>query len=133
MKHAQADTLSFFPLWRGLKRYHWRSFYSDIYAAFTIALLALPQSMAYALIADLPPSLGLFSAVFGTIFGAAFGSSKHLVMGVTNTVSILILSGTSEILYTYYHDVDAVARGAIAVQIVIELTLIVGLIQIIAA
>ena len=48
---------------------------------FAVALMTIPQSIAYSFLAGLPPTAGLFSAIFGTIFAAAFGSSRQFDFG----------------------------------------------------
>jgi SulP family sulfate permease len=101
-----------FPLWQKMRRYRLPQVQADLRAAFTVALLALPQSMTYALIAGLPPSVGLFAAIFGTIFTSTFGSSSHLITGCTNTVAILIQSAIAEVLYSHYRDIGPDARAA---------------------
>jgi SulP family sulfate permease len=126
------DDISLAVLWRGLKSYNWSFFQSDATAAISVALLSVPLSMAYALAAGLPPSVGLFATIFGAIFAAAFGSSRHLVVGPTNMIAILIQAGISEILYTYYRDSSGPERALLANQILIQLTLVVGVLQLMA-
>ncbi len=65
---------------------------ADLIAGLTIAVILLPQSMAYALIAELPPQMGLYTAIIGAIVGALWGSSRHLQTGPTNAASLLVLS-----------------------------------------
>jgi SulP family sulfate permease len=74
---------------RGYRRRHIRP---DLVAGATVAVLATPQCIAYAAIAGLPPTYGLYSAVVATIAGALWGSSRHLSTGPTNAISILVLS-----------------------------------------
>ena len=64
----------------------------DVLAGLTVAVVTLPQAMAYALIAELPPAVGLYAAVVGAIVGALWGSSHHLQTGPTNTTSLIALS-----------------------------------------
>jgi len=64
----------------------------DIVAGLTVAVILLPQAMAYALIADLPPQVGLYAAIVAAIVGALWGSSQHLHTGPTNAISLLILA-----------------------------------------
>jgi SulP family sulfate permease len=64
----------------------------DLIAGLTVAAVALPQSMAYALIAGLPPQYGLYSAFVVTILGSLFGSSRHLITGPTNAISLVVFS-----------------------------------------
>lgn len=127
------DDITLAVLWRGFKTYRWRLLQSDASAAISVALLSVPLSMAYALAAGLPPSVGLFATIFASIFAAAFGSSRHLVVGPTNTTAILIQAGISEVLFSYYRDASPADRVFLANQILIELTLLVGIIQLTAA
>jgi len=64
----------------------------DVIAGLTVAVVAIPQCIAYASIAGLPPSYGLYSAVVASIAGALWGSSRYLSTGPTNAISILVLS-----------------------------------------
>jgi len=65
---------------------------ADVIAALTVAVITVPQAMAYALIAELPPEAGLYAAIIGAVIGALWGSSRQLQTGPTNTVSLLVLS-----------------------------------------
>ena len=121
------------PFWEDLKTYRLALFRRDIGAAFCVALLALPQAMAYAFLADLPATAGIWSVIFGTIFTAALGQSRLLVSGTTNTIAIMIQSGTSEILSTYYRGVVDAQREMLALNIVLQLVLCIGIFQIAAS
>lgn len=125
--------LSFAPFIDDFRGYGISSFRHDLIAAISVALMALPQSFAYAFVAELPPSMGVFAAIFGTLITAAFGSSRYLVSGPTNVVAILILSGTSEILSVQFREVTGAVRDQMAFNIVLQLTLLVGIFQIIGA
>ncbi|MCU0302777.1 MAG: SulP family inorganic anion transporter [Thermoanaerobaculales bacterium] len=64
----------------------------DAVAGLTVAVVAIPQSIAYASIAGLPPSYGLYAAAVAVIVGSLWGSSRYLSTGPTNAISILALS-----------------------------------------
>jgi len=64
----------------------------DALAGLTVAVVAIPQSIAYASIAGLPPSYGLYAAAVAAIVGSLWGSSRFLNTGPTNAISILVLS-----------------------------------------
>ncbi len=64
----------------------------DLVASLTVAVIAIPQSMAYAIIAGVNPVYGLYTAIISTILSSAFGSSNHLIAGPTNAISLLIAS-----------------------------------------
>lgn len=74
-----------------LRNYRRADLGPDVIAGLTVAMVAIPQAIAYALIADLPPHTGLYTAIVGTIVGALWGSSHHLQTGPTNASSLLIL------------------------------------------
>lgn len=69
----------------------------DLIASLTVAVVLLPQAIAYALIAELPPQVGLYAAIVATIIGALWGSSFHLHTGPTNTTSLLVLAGLASV------------------------------------
>jgi len=65
---------------------------ADLFAGLTVAVVAVPQSMAYALIAGLPVQYGLYASIVPTIVGCLWGSSAHLITGPTTTVSLVVFS-----------------------------------------
>ncbi len=58
----------------------------------TVAVVLLPQAIAYAMIAELPPQMGLYAAIVAAMVGALWGSSRHLHTGPTNATSLLVLA-----------------------------------------
>lgn len=64
----------------------------DLIAGVTVATVAVPQAMAYALIAGLPVEYGLYTAIVMTAVGAVLDSSRQLINGPTNAISIALLS-----------------------------------------
>ncbi|AEF94036.1 sulphate transporter [Desulfotomaculum nigrificans CO-1-SRB] len=86
------NVTKFVPIVDTLRTYDKKNFRFDLIAALTVAVVALPQSMAYAMIAGVSPAYGLYSAIVLTIIGSAFGSSHHLATGPTNAICLLISS-----------------------------------------
>lgn len=127
------DDICFTDIQDDLKSYSLSKFRQDFLAGLTVALLTLPQAMAYALLAGLPLSCGLLAAIYSSIVAALFGSSRQLVAGPSNAIAILISAGTSEILYTYYRDLVGYEREIVAVQILTQITFLAGMFQIVAA
>jgi len=72
-----------------------RSTRADLIAGITGAIIVLPQGVAFAIIAGLPPEYGLYSAIVPAIVAALFGSSYHLISGPTTAISIVIFSTIS--------------------------------------
>lgn len=68
---------------------------ADIIAGITGAIIVLPQGVAYAMIAGLPPEYGLYAAIVPAIVAGLFGSSWHLISGPTVAMSIVILTTLS--------------------------------------
>ena len=98
------------------KHYQLGSLRPDIIAGLTVAVVALPQAMAYALIAELPPETGLYATIVGAIVGALWGSSHHLQTGATNTASLLVLSALLAVVTPGTPDY-LIAAGVMAVLI----------------
>ena len=67
----------------------------DALAGFTGAVIVLPQGVAFATIAGLPPEYGLYTAMITPIVAALFGSSLHLISGPTTAISIVVFSAIS--------------------------------------
>jgi len=86
-------------------------------AGLTVAAVAVPQAMAYAQIANIPPQYGLYTAIVMTAVGALLDSSKQLINGPTNAISIAILSAL-----VGFSEVDRIPA-------VILLALLVGIVQ----
>jgi SulP family sulfate permease len=80
------------PALHSLRTYSWGDLGHDALAGLTVATVAVPQAMAYATIAGIPPQYGLYTAIVVTIVGALFDSSKQLINGPTNAISIALLS-----------------------------------------
>ncbi len=71
------------------------NFKADIVAGLTGAIIVLPQGVAFAMIAGLPPEYGLYTAIVPAIIAALFGSSHHLVSGPTTAISIVLFTTIS--------------------------------------
>ena len=70
-------------------RPQWPQFRADLIAGASVAVVAIPQSLAYAQLAGLPPHLGLYAAFVPTIIAALFGSSAQLSTGPVALTSLL--------------------------------------------
>ena len=69
---------------------------ADLIAGLTGAVVVLPQGVAFALIAGLPPVYGLYTAMVPPIVAALFGSSRHLISGPTTAISIVVFASISK-------------------------------------
>jgi len=84
-----------FPFLRWLPMVNRETIRADLIAGFTGAVIVLPQGVAFATIAGLPPEYGLYTAMVTPIVAALFGSSLHLISGPTTAISIVIFSAVS--------------------------------------
>jgi SulP family sulfate permease len=102
--------------------YSWSAARSDLTAGATVAAIAVPQAIAYALIAGVDPRFGLYSAIVTTIIASILGSSNHLINGPTNAISLVVFSALASFDGRYD-----------AYEALFLLTIIVGTIQILIA
>lgn len=84
--------LDWFPVLGPLRRYNTEKFGYDIKAALNVALLALPQGMAYAAIAELPIYYGIVCSAIAALLAPIFSSSRHTILGPTNATSFMVFS-----------------------------------------
>lgn len=77
---------------KSIKRYFKGKFRSDLTAGLTVAMVVVPQSMAYAAIAGVNPLYGLYTAIIPTIISALFGSYPFLITGPTNSIALITAS-----------------------------------------
>ena len=133
MSYVLQDELSLVPFQKDFERYSWGAFRSDLTAGLSVAMLTVPQALAYALVAGLPISTGLYASIFSAMIVAIFGSCRHLIVGPSNAIAILIQGGISGILFTYYRDATEPEKEVLVLQILTQLMLLVGIVQMLAA
>lgn len=92
----------------------------DASAGLTGAIVVLPQAIAFAAIAGLPPQYGLYAAMVPAIIGALWGSSYHMVTGPTTAISIAVFASVSAL---------AAPGTESYIALVLTLTFLVGVIQ----
>ena len=110
----------FFPFLRWWPKVNRLTLKADIQAGLTGAVIALPQGVAFAAIAGMPPEYGLYAGMVPAIIAALFGSSWHLVSGPTTAASIVMYSVLSE---------HAAPGSSHYIQLALTLTIMVGFIQ----
>ncbi|RTZ64676.1 MAG: sodium-independent anion transporter [Aquificaceae bacterium] len=86
---------SIFPFLIWFKLINKESLKADLMAGITGAVIVVPQGVAFATIAGMPPEYGLYTAMITPIIAALFGSSFHLVSGPTTAISIVVFSTIS--------------------------------------
>jgi len=114
---------SFLPILSWLPKYQKTWLRGDVIAAFTLWALLVPEAMAYAGIAGMPPETGLYAAPLALIAYAIFGTSKHLDVGPSSAVAALSFSVVVGL--------GAVAGSEEFIILTIALALMVGIFMII--
>ena len=97
---------------------------ADALAALLAAVLVLPQAIAFAALAGLPPAWGLYSAVIPTAVAALAGSSRHVLTGPTNAVSLALVASLAPL---------AAVGSAEYLRLALVVTLMVGALQLLLA
>jgi SulP family sulfate permease len=123
MKTPEASRLeALVPIIGVTKRYSFAKAKSDAGAGLTVALFAVPQAMAFALIAGFPPTSGIYTAIVASIVAPLFGSSEFLINGPTNAIAVMLAS-----------NVALLASQGDPQRLIVLLTLMIGLVQLLGA
>ena len=112
----------YLPILQWLPGYRRSDFVRDLMAGATVSLLLIPQALAYAMLAGVPPHMGLYAACLPLIVYPIFGTCRHLMVGPVALDAILIAAGVGAL---------ATAGSSDYISLVITLTLMVGLIQLV--
>jgi SulP family sulfate permease len=108
------------PILEWLPNYNTSLFKGDLVAGITVGIILIPQGIAYALIAGLPPIYGLYCALVPQVMYAIFGSSRQVAIGPVAMDSLIVATGVSTL---------ALAGSESYISIAILLALMVGTIQ----
>ncbi|MCR6110084.1 sulfate permease [Bacillus sp. A301a_S52] len=108
------------PAFEWLASYKKADLTGDMSAGLIVAIMLIPQGMAYAMLAGLPPVIGLYASTVPLIIYALFGTSRQLAVGPVAMVSLLVLTGVSTITDPGTSDY---------ISLVLLLTLMIGVIQ----
>ncbi|MDC0872136.1 solute carrier family 26 protein [Flavobacteriaceae bacterium] len=111
---------NYFPFLTWISEYKSEYFMSDLAAGITVAVLLIPQGMAYALIAGLPPIYGLYAALVPQIVYAFLGTSRQLAVGPVAMDSLLVAAGLGAL---------SIVDPSQYIQMAIVLALLMGALQ----
>ena len=87
----------FLPIFDWGRTYNQVTFTNDLVAAVVVTVMLIPQSLAYALLAGLPPEMGLYASMFPIVLYAIFGTSRVLAVGPVAVVSLLTAAAVGKI------------------------------------
>ena len=110
----------YIPILDWLPSYGKTELKGDLAAGLTVGVMLIPQGMAYAMLAGLPPIYGLYASIIPLILYAIFGTSRQLAVGPVAMVSLLVAAGIGQLAET---------GGESFIALAIALALIVGLLQ----
>uniref|UniRef100_A0A8C3B3R5 Solute carrier family 26 member 5 n=1 Tax=Cyclopterus lumpus TaxID=8103 RepID=A0A8C3B3R5_CYCLU len=144
-KKAKAAAFSFLPILTWLPSYPVKQYlFSDVVSGLSTGVVQLPQGLAYAMLAAVPPVYGLYSSFYPVLLYTFFGTSRHVSVGTFAVISLMIgaivvreapdamfyvpsANGTNGTNATAVLDVEA--RDLKRVQVAVVLTTLVGIIQ----
>ena len=108
------------PILSWLPNYRRDDFVGDLLAGVIVAIMLVPQAMAYALLAGLPPEVGLYASILPLVLYGIFGTSRSLAVGPVAIVSLMVAVGVSPL---------AEMGTSNYLQVALTLALLVGVIQ----
>ncbi|XP_026089773.1 prestin-like [Carassius auratus] len=138
---AKSVVFGFLPILTWLPSYQLKEYlFGDIVSGISTGVMQLPQGLAYAMLAAVPPVFGLYSSFYPVLLYTFFGTSKHISIGTFAVISLMIggvavreapdsmfaVNGTNA-----SQVVDFEARDARRVEVVVALTTLVGIIQLV--
>ncbi|NDD10229.1 MAG: sulfate permease [Rhodobacteraceae bacterium] len=90
----------YLPILEWSRQYNRTSLTNDMMAAVIVTIMLVPQSLAYALLAGLPPEAGIYASIVPIVLYAIFGSSRVLAVGPVAVVSLLTASAVGQVAET---------------------------------
>ncbi len=106
------------------KKYRRADFTGDLIAGLIVAIMLVPQAMAYAMLAGLPPQVGLYASIVPLLLYSFLGSSNSLAVGPVAMISLLVVAGVGQL---------ATPGSAEFISLCFTLALLAGAIQILMA
>uniref|UniRef100_A0A3Q1GPY5 Solute carrier family 26 member 6, like 1 n=1 Tax=Acanthochromis polyacanthus TaxID=80966 RepID=A0A3Q1GPY5_9TELE len=135
------SVMSSLPVLYWLPKYSvWDYGMPDLVSGISVGIMHLPQGMAYALLASLPPVFGLYTSLYPALIYFFFGTSRHISIGTFTVLSIMVGSVTERLApdvdflimngTNITAEVDIAARDSLRVQVAAATTVLGGLIQV---
>ncbi|KAM3587684.1 uncharacterized protein V6R79_011793 [Siganus canaliculatus] len=141
---AKAALFGFLPILTWLPSYPVKKYlFSDVVSGLSTGVVQLPQGLAYAMLAAVPPVYGLYSSFYPALLYTFFGTSRHISIGTFAVISLMIggvaVREAPDSMYSTLSAngtntstvLDVTARDARRVEVAVMLTTLVGIIQIV--
>uniref|UniRef100_A0A8C6PLP1 Solute carrier family 26 member 6, like 1 n=1 Tax=Nothobranchius furzeri TaxID=105023 RepID=A0A8C6PLP1_NOTFU len=139
--HLEIQSKVYFPVLYWLPKYSiWDYGMPDLVSGISVGIMHLPQGMAYALLASVPPVFGLYTSLFPALVYFFFGTSRHISIGTFTILSIMVGSVTERLApdedflkrngTNFTAEVDISARDSYRVQVAAAATVLGGVIQV---
>ncbi|WP_395669547.1 SulP family inorganic anion transporter [Rhodoferax sp.] len=97
------------PMWTWARQYNRATLANDLVAALIVTVMLIPQSLAYAMLAGLPPEVGLYASVAPLVLYAVLGTSRVLAVGPVAVVSLMTAAAIGEQAALGVHSYWAIA------------------------
>lgn len=120
MTRNASKLATYAPILDWARRYRRADLVGDLMAGVIVAIMLVPQGMAYALLAGLPPQVGLYASIVPLLLYGIFGTSRTLAVGPVAIASIMVATGIAPL---------AEAGTAVYLQLALTLALMIGVIQ----
>ncbi|KAI4792137.1 hypothetical protein KUCAC02_033590, partial [Chaenocephalus aceratus] len=137
-KRAKAAVFSFLPILTWLPSYPVKEFlFSDVVSGLSTGVVQLPQGLAYAMLAAVPPVYGLYSSFYPVLLYTFFGTSRHISVVISLMIGGVVVREAPDSMFFFppvngsnmSAVLDVEARDARRVQVAVVLTTLVGIIQ----
>ncbi|GMR59614.1 hypothetical protein PMAYCL1PPCAC_29809 [Pristionchus mayeri] len=138
-RDVAAAAKSFLPILDWLPKYNIReNLHGDLIAGLTVGIMHVPQGMAYASLATVPPIVGLYSSFFSSSFYTFFGTSRHISIGCFAVASMMVGAVQMQLLPPpESNGTEPTAVGPLgdvtSLELTSALTLAVGIVQFVMA
>uniref|UniRef100_A0A914CHL7 STAS domain-containing protein n=1 Tax=Acrobeloides nanus TaxID=290746 RepID=A0A914CHL7_9BILA len=132
----KSTLFTWIPLFDWVPKYKLNNLLPDLMAGFTVAILSIPQAMAYASLANVPEVIGLYTSFFPCILYAIFGTSQHVSLGMFAVIALLVNSVQKRFLpnsNSTEFSSDMRLEDLPSVQLMVTLTFTVGLVMVVMA
>ncbi|XP_076265513.1 prestin-like isoform X2 [Rhynchophorus ferrugineus] len=131
---AKKIALGLFPIFDWLGKYNWKKdLVPDCISGFTVAIMHIPQGMAYAFLGNVDPVVGIYMAFFPVLIYTLFGTSRHNSLGTFSVACLMTGKAVAEYSDPLYFNTNtnstAVPTGYKPIEVATAVTFVVAIVQ----